>query len=477
MTATSLGATLATCSDPTVLVPGSAGALRGDADLLEQQSRALAQQAEDLRGAHPTTWTGDAADGWAGRREQFAQTLDAVSQIHAAAGSTLLLHAQTLEWAQGVAGTAVRLYQRGRALREAEVGPSGAMLTGRGGVAADSGSGLRDLAERTLDSAQDEVAASARAAAAVLDELSAGLPDGRWHLGEFAQGMWSWVTGITDMLVKFNSLRLLIDPEGLMRDGAAMWQGGLDTYASLTEDPIGTSEQLAQLDLLRDRPAQWWGQLAPDLALTAAGGAGAASRALRGLSAAEEIAAGGRAAAATGGLAERLHWTISDPAYRAIEPDWGVSFFSRDIVEFYTGSESRLGSGRGAFFHMTAEDAMQLQTPHDVLRGTGFAPSIEDAVIVRPAPDGPEVFGIAFPREGLSPRVPELVDAAGHPHYLEGGHTALKIEDAPGHPGTGGYLVNPTREFVLDGAPPVPDGSLLFQLGPDGTWLPLRRFP
>lgn len=477
MTATSLGATLATCSDPTVLVPGSAGPLRGDADLLDQQSRALAQQATDLRDAHPSTWTGDAADGWAGRREQFAQTLGAVSQIHSTAGAALLLHAQTLEWGQGAAGSAVRLYERGCALRDAELGPSGALLAGRGAAATDSGAGLRNLAERTLSAAQTEVSASARAAAAVLDELSAGLPDGRWHLGEFAQGMWSWVTGITDMLVKFNSLRLLVDRDGVLRDGAATWQEGVDMYESLTADPLGTSEQLAQLDLLRDRPAQWWGQLAPDIALTAAGGAGAATRALRGFSAAEEIAAGGRAAASTGGLAERLHWTIPDPAYRAIEPDWGVSFFSRDIVQFYSGSEARLGSGRGAFFHMTAEDAMQLQTPHDVLRGTGFAPSIEDAVILRPAPDGPEVYGIAFPREGLSPRVPELADSAGHPHYLEGGHTALKIDDAPGHPGTGGYLVNPTREYVLDGAPPVPDGSLLFQLGPDGTWLPLRRFP
>lgn len=470
MTVPVVGAALATCSDPTVLVPGSAGALRADADQLAQQSRAFAQQAADLRDAHPTTWTGAAAEGWVGRREQFAQTLEAVSQIHSTAGATLVLHAQTVEWGQGVAGSAVRLYQRGRALREAELGPSGAVLTGRGGVAADSGTGLRSLAEQTLDSAQGEVAASARAAAAVLDELSAGLPDGRWHLGEFARGMWSWVTGITDMLAKFNSLRLLIDPDGLMRDGAALWQGGVETYESLTADPIGTSEQLAQLDLLRDRPAQWWGQLAPDLALTAAGGAGAATRALRGVTAAGEVASTGR-------LAERLHWVIPEPTYRAVDPDWGVSFFSRDIVEYYSGTESRLGSGKGAFFHMPAEDAMQFRTPHDVLRGTGYAPSIEDAVVKHPAPGGPEVYGIAFLRDGLSPRVPELVDSAGHPHYVEGGHTALRIDDVPGHPGTGGYLINPTREYVLDGAPPVPDGSLLFQLGPDGTWLPLRRFP
>jgi hypothetical protein len=80
-------------------------------------------------------------------------------------------------------------------------------------------------------------------------------------------------------------------------------------------------------------------------------------------------------------------------------------------------------------------------------------------------------------RDGLSPRIPVPVDANGWLHYVEGGHTAVKLDDAPGRPGTGGLLINSTREHVIDGAPPIPEGSVVFQVAPDGVWLPLRRFP
>ena len=316
MTGTALGATLTNCDDPRLLVPGSPGALRGDSEQLDQQARALTQQAAETRKAHPTSWTGTAADGWANRREQFAQTLDTVAQIHATAASTLLLHADALEWGQGRAATAVSLYARGCALRDAELGPSGALLA-RGSAMTDAGAGHRQLAEDVLASAQDQVAASARAASAVLDELAAGLPDGRWHLGDFAQGMWSWVTGITDVLWKFNAIRGLLDSKGMYRDGREMAGAAVDTYDSLADDPIGTTEQLAQLELLRDRPAQWWGRLSPDIALAAAGGAGAATRALRGLSAAEEVASAGSdlSAAARGLYQAGSRW--DDPLARA----------------------------------------------------------------------------------------------------------------------------------------------------------------
>jgi uncharacterized protein YukE len=371
MTATSLGATLANCSDPTVLVPGSAGALRGDADQLDQQSRALAEQAADLRDAHPTTWAGDAADGWAGRREQLAQTLEAVSEVHSTAGAALLLHAQTLEWGQDAASTAIRLYQRGCAVRDAELGPSSVLTAGRGSAATDSGAAMRNLAERTLSAAQNEVSASARAAATVLDELSVGLPDGRWHLGEFAQGMWSWVTGITDMLTKFNSLRLLVDTDGLLRDGAEMWQGGVDTYESLTEDPIGTSEQLAQLDLLRDRPAQWWGQLAPDIALTVAGGAIAGARALRGFS---------------------LRLSVPERSYRptvpGFHPDGSIDAAAfatdPDTAYFWSGRTQNVGGESVALEHARAGGGTTLE---ELMRQRGIELPEWD-------PDNPDVVSV-----------------------------------------------------------------------------------
>jgi hypothetical protein len=82
------------------------------------------------------------------------------------------------------------------------------------------------------------------------------------------------------------------------------------------------------------------------------------------------------------------------------------------------------------------------------------------------------LFGLSFPNDGMKTSVPTAADTAGWPHYLEGGHTAVKTGDGP----NAGYLVNSTREFVTPGGSPVPEGSVLFKLGPNGEWIPIRSF-
>lgn len=72
----------------------------------------------------------------------------------------------------------------------------------------------------------------------------------------------------------------------------------------------------------------------------------------------------------------------------------------------------------------------------------------------------------------MSVSQPTAADAGGWPHFLEGGNTAVKTGDGP----TAGYLVNPTREFVMPGGDPVPPGSVLFKLGPNGDWIPMRKY-
>lgn len=67
---------------------------------------------------------------------------------------------------------------------------------------------------------------------------------------------------------------------------------------------------------------------------------------------------------------------------------------------------------------------------------------------------------------------PTSADAMGWEHFLEGGNTAVKLGDGP----TAGYLLNPTREFVIPGGNPVPVGSVLFELGEHGEWMPIRRY-
>lgn len=117
--------------------------------------------------------------------------------------------------------------------------------------------------------------------------------------------------------------------------------------------------------------------------------------------------------------------------------------------------------------HPEADSACRFADKLNAARHTGRAPSAEAAYL-----QGGDIYGLSFPTTCMQTRVPTAADAGGWPHFLEGGHTAVRLGDGPG----AGYLVNPTRESVIPGGQAVPEGSVLFKLGPDGEWQVLRKF-
>jgi hypothetical protein len=147
--------------------------------------------------------------------------------------------------------------------------------------------------------------------------------------------------------------------------------------------------------------------------------------------------------------------------------DYGVAFFGDSNLGYYTRDKATIGRDGKSFFFMPAEDSAVVKNAADAARYTGRAPSAEAAYL-----QGGDIYGLSFPTTGMQVRPPTAADAGGWPHFLEGGHTAVKLGDGPG----AGYLVNPTREFVIPGGQAVPEGSVLFKLGPDGEWQTLRKF-
>jgi hypothetical protein len=145
---------------------------------------------------------------------------------------------------------------------------------------------------------------------------------------------------------------------------------------------------------------------------------------------------------------------------------YGVSFFGDDVAQFYKAGDSTLGRAGGQHFFMPAEDSALVRNASDAARYTGMAPSARNAYLT-----GGDIYGLSFPTDGLSVHPPTAADAGGYEHFLDGGHTAVRTA-GPG----GGFLVNPTREFVTPGGGAVPQGSVLFKLGGSGEWTPLRRF-
>ena len=155
------------------------------------------------------------------------------------------------------------------------------------------------------------------------------------------------------------------------------------------------------------------------------------------------------------------------PAGASGASDYGVAFFGSSNLGYYTRAGATLGTTGKSFFLMPLEDSSVVTDAASAARYTGMSPSTLDAYM-----NGGDIYGISFPTKGYALSTPTAADAAGWPHFLEGGNTAVLTGTGP----NAGYLVNPTREFVTPGGSAVPSGSVLFQVGSNGEWIPVKRF-
>ncbi len=158
---------------------------------------------------------------------------------------------------------------------------------------------------------------------------------------------------------------------------------------------------------------------------------------------------------------------------------WGVTWFNKAALRYLDDPAAVLGPPNGLSWFMPLEDAAGFKSVGDVARETGMAPSVADAYKT-----GGDVYGLSFPLDGINSRLPVAENAGfnadgtreswANDNWLDGGHTAVRMGEL-GDP-NGGYLVNSTHEFVTEGGNPVPPGSVLFKLEPNGSWTPIRRF-
>lgn len=174
-------------------------------------------------------------------------------------------------------------------------------------------------------------------------------------------------------------------------------------------------------------------------------------------------------------------------AQLATHGNHGVAFFNEAANQrFYANPSATLGGKGRPFFVMPLEDGAHVSDAAGAARATGMSPATAEAYVGyrldpvtanpdlgRPVPEWErDIVGIIFnPSDANTPHVPAASDAGHYPHYLEGGHTAVRTGDGPG----AGYLLNDVREFVIRGGDAVPPGSLLFRIV-DGDWVIERVF-
>jgi hypothetical protein len=216
----------------------------------------------------------------------------------------------------------------------------------------------------------------------------------------------------------------------------------------------GTSDYLKALDRQAEKDL--------NIATTVAGLAGTV---LRGVSAVAELATNG--SRLTEMASSALTSSSGAASGVASSKNYGVTFFGDDILTFFDDpTKATIGKPGAPSFFMSAGDAALVQNAHDAAIYTGMAPSAQKAYS-----SGGEIYGFSFPTDGLAVAKPTAIDAGGWPHFLEGGYTAVKTDGA-----NSGYMLTPVREFVTSGSNSVPAGSVLFKIGSNGEWIPIRKW-
>ncbi|ERK70025.1 WXG100 family type VII secretion target [Leifsonia aquatica] len=127
-------------------------------------------------------------------------------------------------------------------------------------------------------------------------------------------------------------------------------------------------------------------------------------------------------------------------------------FFGPDQLKYYMGEDATFGRPGDAMFVMPDSDSRVIKDALDAAIHSGMAPSA-----LRAWENGEDIFGVTVPR-GAFPdlRLPTAADAKDWPHFLPGGHTAVRVGDE--------WIVNSTREFVVDGGKAMPPGTMVFRL-------------
>jgi hypothetical protein len=368
-------------ADPVDLIPGNPDSVRRDADDLLAEAGRLEEIATSAAGRSIPSWSGTAADAYATRAATEVERVNAVGQVYRWVAETLHCYADVLAWAQRQAAAAITLYATATAVPARPAGripnligepvrkqldPFGRPISGPLRPGALPPDQVKAQATANLDAARAIATQAEQAAADALDALVEGMPDGKWHWDSFFAGAWDWlVDTVTYLAWDTTLIRGVIDPEGYARDAVAMWDGATSTYRVLTTDPLGAPDILLNGQQRRDNPGHWWGGLAPDIALTLAGGYGAISkavgavRAARAGSRAAEAAAAGTRAAEGAQAAERItigptSWTAEElatltpgdgPVTFKFRPDWEQPLVQNGVEHLDLANATRIEGG------------------------------------------------------------------------------------------------------------------------------------
>ena len=273
-------AELGETSDPRALVPGNPGAVDENARVLRGRSQGTGQVGDGLRRIDTGSWTGPAAAKFHDKFSYEPAKWLAASDSFDAVAEALTGYADTLRWAQGQAGDAVRLWDQGQAatkaakarydhdVAEADTRNRQRAANGdptRVAVAAfsDPGEAGRQAARETLYRARRQLTeAGERAAATITDEAGGAPTASDWlddvggFFADFSEGAWNAAKGFGEGA--WNLVYAIGDPgnadhEGITDIASAAWHN--------VTHPLEFGKQLIDWDDWTDHPGRASGQI------------------------------------------------------------------------------------------------------------------------------------------------------------------------------------------------------------------------
>ncbi|WP_181775433.1 putative T7SS-secreted protein [Amycolatopsis pittospori] len=300
-------AELGETSDPRALIPGDPDAIEENSRVLHGRREATGQVGDGLRRIDTGSWTGPAAKKFHDKFSYEPPKWLSASDSFVAVAEGLSAYAQTLRWAQGQAGDAIRMWDQGQATtadakaqHDRNVANADAQNQQRAAngdptrvaVApfSDPGEAIRQAARDTLDRAHQQLTeAGDRAAATISDEAGGAPTASDWlddvggFVADFGEGAWNAFSGSAEGI--WNLVYAIGDPGNPDHDGitdiaSAAWHN--------VTHPVEFGKQLIGWNDWTDHPGRATGQIVGGLLL-----GGAAAKFLKNARAGEKPDAGG----------------------------------------------------------------------------------------------------------------------------------------------------------------------------------------
>ena len=150
---------------------------------------------------------------------------------------------------------------------------------------------------------------------------------------------------------------------------------------------------------------------------------------------------------------------------KGMDEGYFSSLMGKNGPTYFDKPDATLGRSGGLTWLAPTGDYAGVATRADAVTATGHAPGVLQSYL-----SGDPIYGISVPADAVDVRPPVATDSGANVHWRPGAYTGVQNST------TSEWTTSGVREVVTEGGGPVPPGSVFFEMNPDGSWTPIRKF-